>query len=117
MVTNTHNNFYYTPQRSRCLYTALHCPLRLLSAPTWRGGQDFAFQIYLSYFLIINNNNYYYYNGLILSLYPVLCRFKRDFYSVSRGSRDISVLLSLFQYFFQCLFLFQYLLIKELYIT
>ena len=43
---------------------------------------------------------YYYYNGLILPLYPVLCCFKRDFYSVSRGSQDISVLLSLFQYLF-----------------
>merc|ERR1719154_437687 len=63
----------------------------------------------------------YYYNGLILPLYPVLCCFKRDFYSVSRGSRDMSVLLSLFQYLFQYLFisvltyisiyLFQYLII------
>merc|ERR1719154_533186 len=43
---------------------------------------------------------YYYYNGLILPLYPVLCCFKKGFYSVSRGSRDISVLLSLFQYLF-----------------
>merc|ERR1719154_614132 len=43
---------------------------------------------------------YYYYNGLILPLYPVLCCFKKDFYSVSRGSRDISVLLSLFQFLF-----------------
>ena len=33
-------------------------------------------------------------NGLILPLYPVLCCFKRDFYSVSNGSRDNSVLLS-----------------------
>merc|ERR1719154_19820 len=47
----------------------------------------------------------YYYNGLILPLYPVLCRFKRDFYSLSRGSRDISVLLSLFKYLFQYLFI------------
>ena len=57
---------------------------------------------FTSYQIIRNSLNvsyyYYYYNGLILPLYPVLC-FKRDFYSVSRGSRDISVLLSLFQYF------------------
>merc|ERR1719154_531466 len=55
---------------------------------------------------------YYYYNGLILPLYPVLCCFKRGFYSVSRGSRDISVLLSLFQflfiYFFFYLFIFSF---------
>ena len=55
---------------------------------------------------------YYYYNGLILPLYPVLCCFKRDFYSVSSGSRDISVLLSLFQflfiYFFFYLFIFSF---------
>ena len=48
----------------------------------------------------------YYYNGLILPLYPVLCCFKRDFYSVSTGSRDISVLLSLFQILFIYLFFF-----------
>ena len=57
-------------------------------------------------------NNYYYYDGLILPLYPVLCCFKRDFYSVSSGSRDISVLLSLFQflfiYFFFYLFIFSF---------
>ena len=47
---------------------------------------------------------YYYYNGLILPLYPVLCCFKRDFYSVSSGSRDISVLLSLFQFLFIIIF-------------
>ena len=52
---------------------------------------------------------YYYYNGLILPLYPVQCRFKRDFYSLSRGSRDISVLLSLFQFLF--IYLFFYLFI------
>merc|ERR1719154_1010964 len=49
---------------------------------------------------------YYYYNGLILPLYPVLCYFKKDFYSVSRGSRDISVLLSLFQYLFTSVFIY-----------
>ena len=61
-----------------------------------------------------NDKNYYYYNGLILPLYPVLCCFKRDFYSVSRGSRDISVLLSLFQYLFISVFtyLFQFLFIS-----
>ena len=53
----------------------------------------------------VYNVNYYYYNGLILPLYPVLCCFKRDFHSVSRGSRDISVLLSLFQYLFRYLFI------------
>ena len=39
-------------------------------------------------------------NGLILPLYPVLCCFKRDFYSVSSGSRDNCVLLSLLHFFF-----------------
>ena len=39
-------------------------------------------------------------NGLILPLYPVLCCFKRDFYSVSSGSRDTSVLLSLLLFSF-----------------
>ena len=51
----------------------------------------------------------YYYNGLILPLYPVLCCFNRDFYSVSSGSRDISVLPSLFQFFF--IYFFFYLFI------
>ena len=46
------------------------------------------------------SHNYYYYNGFILPLYPVLCCFKRDFYSVSSGSRDTSVLLSLLLYSF-----------------
>merc|ERR1719154_956394 len=48
----------------------------------------------------------YYYNGLILPLYPVLCCFKKNFYSVSRGSRDISELLSLFQYLFTSVFIY-----------
>merc|ERR1719154_899008 len=51
---------------------------------------------------------YYYYNGLILPLYPVLCCFKKNLYSVSRGSRDISVLLSLFQYLFTSVFIYFY---------
>merc|ERR1719154_38971 len=50
--------------------------------------------------LAFNLRRYYYYNGLILPLHPVLCRFKRDLYSLSRGSQDISVLLSLFQFLF-----------------
>ena len=53
-----------------------------------------------AFFIIFYYFYYYYYNGLILPLYPVLCCFKRDFYSVSRGSRDISVLLLLFLFLY-----------------
>jgi len=47
------------------------------------------------------NLNHYYYRGLILPLYPELCCIERDLYSVSSGSRDISVLLSLLHFFFK----------------
>ena len=52
---------------------------------------------------------YYYYNGLILPLYSVLCFFKRDFHSVSRGSQDISVLLSLLEYLFIYFSIYSYI--------
>ena len=42
----------------------------------------------------------YYYSGLILPLRSVLCRFRRDFYSSSRGFQVISVLLLLLQFLF-----------------
>ena len=53
-------------------------------------------------------------NGLILPLYPVLCCFKRDFYSVSSGSQDNSMLLSLLHFFFVHYLVLHYL---EFYIT
>ena len=54
-------------------------------------------------------------NGLIFPLYPVLCCFKRDFYSVSSGSRDISVLLSFFQFLFIYFIFFRFVLFSFLF--